>query len=197
MKTAPEYVDILERMVRAVERVRERMLRASKALEAAGVRYAVIGGNAVAAWVSTVDEGAARNTVDVDILLDPEDFEVAREAMEAAAFVYRHAAGIDLFLDGPGGRARDAVHVILARQKVRPDSVEPAPDVAETVRLAEGLRVVPLDALVRMKLTSFRDKDRTHLRDLIGVGLLGERDLAKLPDALAARLRELLENPEG
>jgi hypothetical protein len=197
MKTVAPNVDILERMVRAVEKVRERLVRASNALEAAGVRYAVIGGNAVAAWVSTVNEAAVRNTRDVDILLDPDDFARARQAMEEAGFAYRHVNRVDMFLDGPGARAEDAVHVIFARQKVGPKSVEAAPDVGETVRLAEGLRVVPLDGLVRMKLTSFRDRDRTHLRDLIGVGLVGERDLAKLPDVLAARLRELLENPEG
>ncbi len=197
MSAAPPNVDVLERMVRAVEKVRERLLRASQALEDAGVRYAVIGGNAVAAWVATVDEAAVRNTRDVDVLLDPDDLAPARKAMEAEGFIYRHVAGGDMFLDGPGARAADAVHVVLARQKVRPQSVEAAPDVADTVKLAEGLRVVPLPALVRMKLTSFRDKDRTHLRDLIGVGLVSERDLAGLPDLLAARLRELLENPEG
>jgi hypothetical protein len=89
------------------------------------------------------------------------------------------------------------VHIVFARQKVRPQSVEPAPDVRDTVRLGEGLRVVPLETLVRMKLTSFRDRDRTHLRDLIGVGLVTERDLANLPGLLAARLGELLEDPEG
>jgi hypothetical protein len=41
-----------ERMIRAVEKVRERLRRAVAALEAAGVPYAVAGGNAVAAWVS-------------------------------------------------------------------------------------------------------------------------------------------------
>jgi len=197
MSAAPPNVDVLERMARAVEKVRERLLRALKALEDAGVRYAVIGGNAVAAWVATVDEAAVRNTRDVDILLDPDDLALARKAMEAEGFIYRHVAGGDMFLDGPAARAADAVHVVLARQKVRPQSIEPAPEVRDTVRLGEGLRVVPLEALVRMKLTSFRDKDRTHLRDLIGVGLVTERDLASLPDLLAARLRELLENPEG
>jgi len=197
METAPKEVDILERMVRAVEKVRERLLRASKALEAAGVRYAVIGGNAVAAWVSTVNEGAARNTPDVDVLVDPEDFALALHALEAAGFAYHQTPGEHLFLDGPTGRPANAVRVVLARQKVRPEYLEPAPDVAETVRLADGLRFLPLDALIRMKLTSFRLKDRVHLHDLIGVGLLGERDLAKLPEVLAARLRELLENPEG
>ena len=36
---------------------------------------------------------------------------------------------------------------------------------------ADKFRVLRLDALVRRKLTSFRDKDRTQLRDLISVGL--------------------------
>src|SRR5579872_249129 len=90
-----------ERMIRAVEKVRERLLRATAALDAAGVPYAVVGGNAVAAWVSRVDESAVRNTQDVDILLRREDLERAKSALAAAGFVYRHAAGIDFFLDGP------------------------------------------------------------------------------------------------
>ncbi len=52
-------------MIRAVERVKERLARAVAALEKAGVSYAVAGGNAVAAWVSRVDEAAVRNTQDV------------------------------------------------------------------------------------------------------------------------------------
>jgi hypothetical protein len=59
----------LERMVRAVEKVRDRLLRATAALEEAGVPYAVVEGNAVAAWVSRVDEAAVRNTQDVDIAI--------------------------------------------------------------------------------------------------------------------------------
>src|SRR4051812_48134793 len=45
----------LDRMVRAVERVRERLVRATAALEKAGIPYAVAGGNAVAVWVTRVD----------------------------------------------------------------------------------------------------------------------------------------------
>ncbi len=93
-----------ERMIRAVEKVRERLRRATAALDAAGVPYAVIGGNAVAAWVSRVDESAVRNTQDVDILLRRDDLERATSALAAAGFVYRHAAGIDFFLDGPAAR---------------------------------------------------------------------------------------------
>lgn len=74
----------LDRMVRAVEKVRERLLRSTAALDRAGVLYAVVGGNAVAAWVSRVDEAAVRNTQDVDILLRRGDFERAKTALEAA-----------------------------------------------------------------------------------------------------------------
>jgi hypothetical protein len=38
----------LQRVVDAVEKVRQRLLRAAQALEAAGVLYAIAGGNAVA-----------------------------------------------------------------------------------------------------------------------------------------------------
>jgi len=185
-----------ERMIRAVEKVRDRLRRAAQALEAAGVPYAVVGGNAVAAWVSRVDEAAVRNTQDVDILLRRADLERAKVALAAAGFVYRHAARIDMYLDGPGARARDAVHVVFAGEKVRPEYVCPAPDPAETEQQSE-MRVLTLEALVRMKLTSFRDKDRTHLRDLIDVGLVNATWPARLPPGLGARLQELLDNPEG
>jgi hypothetical protein len=185
-----------ERMIRAVEKVRDRRRRATQTLEAAGVPYAVIGGNAVAAWVSRVDESAVRNTQDVDILLRRADLEQAKAALGAAGFIYRHSAGIDFFLDGPGARARDVLHVIFAGEKVRQEYTCAAPGVDESEQDKE-CRVLTLEALVRMKLTSFRDKDRTHLRDLIGVDLLDASWPARLPAELGARLQELLDKPEG
>src|SRR6266851_7203971 len=133
----------LERMVRAVERVRERLLRATAALEQAKIPYAVVGGNAVAAWVSRVDESAVRNTQDVDILIRRADLDAATTALSQVGFVRRHVAGIDLFLDGPGAKARDAVHVVFAGEKVRPEYVLPAPEVS-AVELAADFRVVSL-----------------------------------------------------
>src|SRR5687768_3213381 len=91
----------LERMVKAVEKVRQRLLRATSALRAAKLDYAVAGGNAVAAWVSSVDESAVRNTQDVDILIRRGDFDRVKVALESAGFVYRHVGGLDVFLDGP------------------------------------------------------------------------------------------------
>ena len=186
----------LERMVRAVEKVRERLLRAANALGKRQVAYAVIGGNAVAAWVSRVDEAAVRNTRDVDILLRRGDFDAAKTALEAAGFVYRHAASIDMFLDGPGAKARDAVHVIFASERVRPDDAVPAPDVTES-EPGDSFRVISLEPLVRMKLVANRDKDRTHLRDFLEVGLIDATWPARFPPVLAARLQHLLDTPDG
>lgn len=185
-----------DRMIRAVEKVRERLRRAALALAEARVPYAVVGGNAVAAWVSRIDEAAVRNTQDVDILLRRSDLDAAATALAGVGFVRRRVAGIETFLDGPDAKARDAVHVVLAGEKVRPDYIAPAPDVSESEQ-AEFFRILTLEALVRMKLTSFRDKDRTHLRDLLEVGLLDASWLTRLPAELSSRLQLLIENPEG
>ncbi|HJZ94580.1 MAG TPA: hypothetical protein VKE40_27185 [Gemmataceae bacterium] len=176
--------------------VRDRMLRATAALDAAHVPYAVVGGNAVAVWVARVDKAAVRNTQDVDVLIRRSDLEAARVALEGVGFVYRHAAGLDMFLDGAKAKARDAVHVLFANEKVRADSIEPSPDV-EPHDLAPPFRVLPLESLVRMKLTSFRLKDQVHIQDLIGVGLIDEAWCDRLPAGLAERLRGILANPEG
>jgi hypothetical protein len=182
--------------MRAVEKVKERLLRATAALEKAQVRYAVIGGNAVAAWVGRVDPSAVRFTQDVDLLIDRADLDAVKSALAPAGFIYRHARSVDMFLDGPDARARDAVHVIFAQEKVRPEYALPAPDVAES-EASSGFRVLRLDALVRMKLTSFRDKDRTHLRDMLDVGLIDESWKPQLNELLAGRLQELLDTPDG
>lgn len=185
-----------ERMIRAVEKVRDRLERATKTLEVAGIPYAVIGGNAVAAWVSRVDEAAVRNTRDVDILIRRADLDAAIAAMQDAGFVYRHVKSIDMFLDGPGAKARDAVHVIFAGEKVGKDDLIPAPDVTDS-ESDQSFRIVSLEALVRMKLTSFWRKDQMHLIDMLDLELIDASWLKRLPDELATRLKELIDNPEG
>jgi hypothetical protein len=185
-----------ERMIGAVEDVQRRLERAVAALEAAKVPYAVIGGNAVAAWVSKVDRAAVRNTADVDLLLRRGDLDAARGALESAGFVYRHSAGVTMFLDGPEGKFRDAVHVIFANEKVRKEYSSPAPGIEERIR-DEQFDVISLDALVRMKLTSFRIKDRMHLIDMLEIGLIDQGWTIKLPPDLADRLQTLIDNPDA
>ena len=196
METLPLGYRSWERSLLAVERVKSRLLRATAALESSGVVYAVIGGNAIAAWVGRVDSSAVRFTQDVDLLIRRSDLEATKAALEPAGFRYRHSSSIDMFLDGPDAGARDAVHIIFAGERVRPEYALPAPDIGES-EASETFRVLNLAALVRMKLTSFRDKDRMHLRDLIGVGLIDETWRAQLPTDLAVRLRQLLDTPEG
>lgn len=146
--------------------------------------------------MSRVDEAAVRNTQHVDIVLRRADLRSSRQALEQAGFVYRHAAGMDMFLDGPTAKARDAVHVVFAGEKIRPDYLASVPDVSESED-ADSFRLLALDALVRMKLTSFRDRDRVHVRDLIDVGLVDAGWLTRVPDSFRSRLQEPLDNPDG
>jgi hypothetical protein len=187
---------LLERMLRAVEKVRERMARAAAALTAAGIPYAVAGGNAVAAWVATVDEAAIRNTQDVDIILRREDLEGAKAALAGAGFVFRHVKSIDMFLDGPDAKDRDAVHVLYAGEKVRNEDLEAIPAI-DNVFLKDRIAFVPLADLVRMKLTSNRRKDQVHLLDFLDVGLIDDHWPRRLPPELAARLQQLIDTPDG
>jgi hypothetical protein len=196
MESVPLGLSSWERTREAVDKVRDRLLRAAAALDKTGIAYAVCGGNAVATWVGLVDQSAVRFTQDVDLLLRRSDLDAAKVALEPAGFIFRHVRKIDMFLDGPQAKARDAVHIVFAGEKVKPEDVLPAPDIDES-EAAEAFRVVQLPALVRMKLTSFRDKDRTHLRDMLEVGLIDESWKARLPVTLAERLQELLDTPGG
>lgn len=183
-------------MIQAVEKVRERTLLATGSLKSAGIPYAVAGGNAVAAWVARIDRAAVRNTQDVDILIRRSDFEAAKEALERQGFFYQLIFGVDCFLDRPDGNPRDAVHILFAGEKVKPDELLPNPEITER-EPAEQYDILQLESLVRMKLNSHRLKDRVHLLDMISIGLVDETWLPKFPQPLADRLQHLINNPEG
>ena len=101
-----------------------------------------------------------------------------------------------IVLDGPQGSPRDAIHLLFASEKVRPSYALPTADVDERVT-ADDYEIVSLEALLRMKLNSFRDKDRTHLRDLISLGLVDASWLPRLVPEHATRLRQLIDDPDG
>ena len=125
-----------------------------------------------------------------------DDFDHVRFALEEEGFVYRHVAALDVFLDNEDASIRDAVHFIFTDGQARIQ--EPVTNhLLETSRNTGEFNVISLEALVQIKLTAFRDKDRTHLRDLIEVGLIDPSWLSKLPTELATRLQSILENPEG
>jgi hypothetical protein len=180
-----------ERMAAAVEDVRERVIRAAGSLRQAGIPHVVIGGHAVASWVARVDQEAVRNTKDVDLLVERADFPRIVKALESVGFVHHNVSGVDLFLDGPDGSVRSAVHIVFAGEKVRSEYVLPTPSVSES-EPGPDFPVPTLDALVRMKLTSFRLKDKVHLLDLLDVGLIDESWRGRLPAEIATRFEELL-----
>jgi len=184
------------RIERAVENVKRRLRRVTETLNAASVPYAIVGGNAVQHWVAQVDESVVRNTRDVDIILNRTDLPAAIAALEKEGFLYRRAAGVSMFLDGPDAKARDAVQVVFAGEKVQEDYPEPVPNI-DSYELMAAARTLPFEALVRMKLTSFRRKDQVHIQDMISVGLIDESWLERLPQKLRERLQELLADPEG
>src|SRR3984893_12849218 len=139
--------DILDRMERAVAKVRERLLRTTSALNQIGVPYAVVGGNAVASWVATVDEGAVRNTRDVDLLVQRADLPAITAALERAGFVRDDVLDLVMFRDGAEGKVSEAVHLLFAGEKTRPDHPLPAPEI-QTVTDPANFRVIELESLL-------------------------------------------------
>jgi hypothetical protein len=195
-QTVDMSLDILDRMERAVANVRERLLRATAALNQVGVPYAVVGGNAVASWVATVDEGAVRNTPDIDLLVRRSDLSAITAVLQLAGFVRDELLEVVMFRDGAMGKPREAIRLLFTGEKIRPDHVLPAPEI-KTVKDPANFHVIALEFLVMMKLTSNRLKDRVHLRDMIDAGLIGASWLTRLPPELAERLKQILDTPDG
>ncbi len=185
-----------ERSLMAAEKVKERLRRATAALDAAGVPYAVCGGNAVAEWVARIDEGATRNTKDVDILVRRSDLPAVQAALEAVGFFYHHVWGVDAFIDGPKGKPSEGVHLLFAGEKVKPGDEQALPEIEDSERGVD-FHVASLQALVRMKLIAYRRKDQVHLLDLIGVGQIDATWPARFPPPLGERLQQLLDDPDG
>ncbi len=94
-------------------------------------------------------------------------------------------------------KAKSAVHLVFIREKVRPQDLLPIPDFSEPTRTVEGFLLAPVLELVRMKLTSFRLKDKTHVIDMDSVGLITPEIEAALPDALRERLEKVRAEERG
>lgn len=184
-----------DKIGQSMDRVEIRLRRTIAILESAGIPFAIVGGNAVRIWVAQVDPGAVRATNDVDVLVRPEDVDRIRAVMQDHGFHHRRAAGLEMFLEGNDNSLRNAVHLVLANQRIRTDDFEPNPDL-EPLAVGAEIRTLPLDRLVRMKLNSYRLKDRVHLLDMIQVGIVDASWVARFPSPLADRLRSLLENPD-
>jgi hypothetical protein len=174
----------------AVEQLFDITRRFARALEQAKIPYRVVGGLAVFLHVDRVDPLAARLTRDVDVAVERACLNAIRNALEPHGFRYRHAAGIDMFVNAAEPKARNAVHLLFIGEKVQPGDPAPVPD-SEPVRTTEGLLIAPVADLVLMKLTSFRLKDKVHIQDMDSVGLITAEIEQSLPDLLRRRLAEV------
>jgi len=83
----------------AVDRVERLLQKLTEALNAAGVEYAIVGGNAIAAWIATVDEAATQATKDVDVLIGRDDLARVTEALRPIDLVPVEVLGVTMFVD--------------------------------------------------------------------------------------------------
>jgi hypothetical protein len=180
----------LEQLFKLLERLHS-------ALANAGIEYRVIGGLAVFFQVSARDHDAARVTRDVDIAVDRNDLDRIAKAAEAFGFQHRHVAGIDMLVNAENPKAKSAVHLVFVREKVRATDVAAIPGFSEPTKTIEGFLLAPVPDLVRMKLTSFRLKDKIHIIDMDSVGLITPEIEAGLPDALRERLEQVRAEDRG
>ncbi len=183
-------------MVRAVERVGDRLLRATAALERADIPCAVIGDSAYMEWIARTDASAVRYTQDVSILIHRADVDRAARELQRAGFIGVDSPYPQTFLDGQGASKRDTVRIVLAADTIPGNGEFAATDLAQATR-CDQFRIVPFESLVRVSLETFRINDKVNVRDAIDVGLIDETWLARLPADLAARLKTLIDTPDG
>jgi hypothetical protein len=169
--------------------------RAATALASEEIPYQVVGGLAVLIHVEEADPEHATLTRDVDLMVRRGDLERIKDAALRAGFRFRHAAGIDMLVFGTTVSARNAVHLVFSGEKVRTDYLVPTPEIMPERKKVHGaeVMVIPVPDLLRMKLTSFRDKDRVHVRALDAAGLIKPDVEAQLISELASRLQRIRE----
>ena len=174
-----------------VEQLYDVTVRLASALEKAGIPYQIVGGLAVFSHVDRVDPLGARLTRDVDIAVDRARLDEIIAAAQTAGFLFRHVAGVDRLVDANEPAARSAVHLVFAKEKVRPEEIDSVPAISGPERSKRGYWIAPVIDLVRMKLTGFRLKDKVHIQDLDSAGLITAEIEASLPETLRARLKEV------
>lgn len=175
-----------ERLFRLVDVLQ----RISQALMAAEAPFELVGGLAVLIHVEEVDPSQAALTRDVDLMINRVDLDHIKEAASAAGFRFRHAASVDMLLYGENDRVVNAIHLVFSGESVKATQVEPNPAIRPEIKPVHGsdVPVISVSDLVKMKLSSFRDKDRVHVRTLDEVGLITQAIEADLSDELKVRL---------
>lgn len=109
-----------------------------RAFSAAGLEYRVVGGLATYLYVEESAPDAGRLTRDIDIAVRREDLQKIRNGVEPFGLRYRHSAGLDMLIQDANPSPRGAVHLVFTGEKVRPDYVQPTPELGRTDPLRDS-----------------------------------------------------------
>jgi hypothetical protein len=116
--------------------------------------------------------------------------------LQAIGLVHDEVLGVHVFIEADDPLPSQGIHVIEANEKVRANSLHPAPDVDRVERSSSGFLVLGLAPLITMKLDAFRRVDQVHLEDLFRVGLIDAELARQLPADLVDRLRYVRDTME-
>jgi len=160
---------------------------------AAEIPYSICGGLAVCL------HGYQRNTVDLDLVIRPEDIDAVRAVLSDAGLVWDE---LHAEFRTPEGIA---VQFLIAGQKAGQgnDVTIPDPAGALNVEEREGLTVVRLSRLVEMKIAcGMSNLRRTHkdfadVVELIAARNLDESFARYIHKSLRAAFRELVRNAQA
>lgn len=192
MSTAVLHDFSWQRMINAVKAVDRRQAHCVAAFTEADIPYAIIGGRAAMAWVDSVDCGASRTTPNVDFLVERADLDRIANSLCHDGWIHQVLNGWHTFAESANVRFPSRTRLVFANELFRPDNLLPTPRVSESRRL-DGICVIDLETLIRMKLTAFRTIDRVHLDDLLSVELFDPSWSDRFPAELASRLDAVFE----
>ena len=153
----------------------------------------------VAAWRCSARISYQRNTVDLDLVIRPEDTEAARAVLSDAGLAWNE---IHAEFRAPAGIA---IHFLIAGQKAGPGSEVTIPNPAGELNLEEreGLTVVRLSRLIEMKIAcGMSNLRRTHkdfadVVELIAARSLDESFARYIHKSLLAAFRELVRHAQA
>lgn len=159
------------------------------------VPHELVGGLAVFIHVENSDATHSTLTRDIDVMIRRSDLPKVIEIAQEHGFRFRHSGGVDMLLYGDAASAKNAIHLLFSGERVKASQAEPNPKLEPTKLKMHDMDfwVIPVADLVHMKLSSFRDKDRVHLRSMDAAGLITPEVEETLSEELRNRLRHTRE----
>jgi hypothetical protein len=178
---APFYNSFIQSMEDTQQKIYNRLAKIAKVLGDLKVDYAVIGGNAMIAWMEAKGM-ESRSTRDVDLMLRKKDFPRIRAALDKQGYEYIKSGSMSLFFDTKEGserKVKNCIHLVYSGEKIKENTL-PKLEYAEF----KGMKVATIDNLVRMKVAAARLKDGEHLQDLINAGYTTKSKVMKLAEKM-------------